>query len=278
MSLLTKEQSYIFSSSAAAGATAISADGSGFSVVFTDPLVIPKASVVDCSVGVVQANIWYTSPNISTDFKNNIFEYTTSEAPAGTISLAIPQGLYSLAGLNSYLSSQFVNVGHPANLITISGDDATQKTILTFLTSGDSVDFTVPNSVREILGFNSAVVTAPSNNYNFYSDEPGNFNRVNSYIIKSNLVTGGIQLNSSAQGIIATVPIDVKPGSQITYQPNVVTFFNANELIGTSKNALRFQLLDQDLRPAPTAGEDWSVTVLVKTTTLLSMGTLPLRV
>lgn len=224
MSLLEKEQSYIFSSSTASGATNVSADGSAFSVVFTSPLSIPKDNVMDCSVGVVQAQIWNTSPNISPDFKNNIFEYTTSAAPAGTYTITFPEGLYSLEGFGAYLSSQFVNTGLPANLITISGDDATQKTVVTFLTSGDSVNWAVANSVREVLGFASGVSTAPSANYSFYSDEPANFNRVNSYIIRSNLVTGGIQLNSNPQSIIATVPIaPTPPGSQVSYQPPNVT-------------------------------------------------------
>lgn len=187
MSILEKEQSYIFSSNTDAGATNVSANGSAFSVVFTSPLAIPKENVVDCLVGVVQAQIWNTSPNISPEFKNNVFEYTTTAAPAGTYTVNIPEGLYSLEGLNAYLSSQFVNEGLPANLITITGDDATQKSIVTFLTSGDQVDFTVANSVREILGFNSTTITAPSANYAFYSNEPANFNRVNSYVVRSNL-------------------------------------------------------------------------------------------
>ena len=96
--------------------------------------------------------------------------------------------------------------------------------------------------------------------------------------MRSNLVHGGIQLNSNPQQIIATVPIaPINPGSQISYQPPNVVWFNANELIGATKSLLRFELLDQQLRATPTAGEDWSITVLIRTQTLLSTGTLPLR-
>ena len=138
MSLFQKENSYIFSSSVDSGASNISSDGSAFSVVLSSPLMIPK-DVIDCSIGVLQAQIWNTSPNISPDFKNNIFEYTTTAAPAGTYTITMPEGLYSLTGFNAYLSSQFVNTGLPANLIAVSGHDATQKSIITFLTSGDSI-------------------------------------------------------------------------------------------------------------------------------------------
>src|SRR5690606_30518446 len=94
--------------------------------------------------------------------------------------------------LNAYLSSQFLNLGLPANLITISGDAATQRSIITFLTSGDSIDFTIVNGVREVLGFNSAVITAPSANYSFFSDNVAAFNRINSFLLASNIVAQGI--------------------------------------------------------------------------------------
>ncbi len=132
-------------------------------------------------MGVLQSSVWNTSPNIAAEFNNNVFKFTTSEAPADTYTWTIPDGLYSLAGLNSYFASQFTNLGLPSNLITLSGDSATQKSIVTFLTSGDSVDFTVANSVREVLGFNSVVITAPSSNYSFYSNNEAEFNRINSY-------------------------------------------------------------------------------------------------
>ena len=137
------------------------------------------------------------SPNIAATFGNNNFTFTTSVAPAGTHSITIPDGLYSVAALNSYLSSQFVNLGYPSNLITIGGNDATGQSTLTFLTNGDSVDFTVATSVASLMGFNAAVLTAPSANYTFFSDNPAQFNRVNSYIIASNIVANGSTVNAN---------------------------------------------------------------------------------
>lgn len=218
---------------------------------------------MDCSVGVLQANIWNTSPNISAALADNIFTFTTSMAPAGTYSWAIPDGLYSVAGLNSYLSSQFVNIGLAANLIAIS--------------AGDSVNFTVANSLRGLLGFNSVVSTAPSANYSFFSNSTAAFNLVNSYVISSNLVGNGILVNSSSRGIIATVPIDVPPGSQINYSPQNVIWFNAPELIGSQRSNIQFSLLNEDLRTAATGGNPYTLTITIKYHVLLSTGVLPLR-
>lgn len=273
--LLTQSIPCIFNSDPTAGAENVSADGSTFQITLHDPIMIPKGCV-DCKAGVVSAAIWNTSFNIAAAYSNNQFEFTTTVAPAGTYTWTIPDGLYSVAGLNGYLSAQFVNTGLPANLITISGDMATQKSIITFLTSGDSIDFTIANTIREVLGFNAAVVTAPSANYSFYSDNTAQFNRINSFIISSNLVSQGIPVNSNTQGIIATIPINVPPGSQIAYSPQNTVWFSAKELIGQNKLNMRFSLLDQNLRPVEVV-DPFSFTLVIEYTILLSTGTLSMK-
>jgi hypothetical protein len=274
--ILKKNFSYIFNSDPVAGAQNISSDGSQFSTTLNLPLYIPK-NAIDASAGVLQANIWNTSPNISPAFNNNIFTFTTLQAPAGTYTITIPEGLYSLDGLNTYISSQLVNLGLPSTLISIGGDFATQSSILVFSFAGDSVDFTVPDSVRTVLGFNSEILTAPSNNFTFYSENPAEFNRNNSYIIASNFVSQGIPVNNLSAGIISLVPIDVAPSSQIVYQPQNVIWFDIGELIGNQKLNINFRLLNQNLQATPTAGQTWSFVLMIKYNILLSTSVLPLK-
>lgn len=274
--LLEKNLSYIFNSDPISGSENLSSDGSSFQVTLNLPISIPK-NAVDATAGVLQASIWNTSPNISPAFGNNIFTFTTTQAPSGTYTINIPAGLYSIEGLNTYLSSQFVNLGLPATLISLGGDSSTQKSILTFEFSGDSVDFTIPNSVNTVLGFNSEVLTAPSNNFSFYSENTAAFNRNNSYIIASNLVSQGIPVNNQSAGIISTVPINISPGSQINYQPQNIVWFDIGELIGGSKLNINFRLLNQDLLPTPTSGDFWSFVLLVNYKILLSNSILPLK-
>ena len=83
-----------------------------------------------CELGVVTASIWNNSPNIGPGLgpagvDDNKFQYTTSTAPAGTYSITLPTGLYSLAAISSYMSSRFVNNGHASNLFVFSGQAAT---------------------------------------------------------------------------------------------------------------------------------------------------------
>lgn len=276
MALLERLQSFIFNSDSKSGAENVSSDGSMFTVTLNSPIKIPK-DAVDCTVGVLQSAIWNTSYNIAASFGNNAFRFTTTAAPAGTYTLVIPDGLYSVAGLNSYLSSQFVNLTLPANLITIGGNTATQKSIVTFLTNGDNVDFTIPNSVAGVLGFGAVVITAPSANFSFFSNSTAQFNRVNSYIIASNLVAAGIPVNSSSRGVIATIPINAAPGSQINFSPTNVVWFDASDLIGTQRSNLQFSLLDQDLRPAGTGGNSYTFTVNIRHHMYIGTGTIPLK-
>ena len=261
-SILKKKFSMFFSSDPLTGARNVSADGSEFSVQLNNPLSIPS-NCLDCSLSVIQSSIWNTSYNISADFGNNIFAFNVAETP---YSITIPDGLYSLSGLNAYLSTQFVNLGLAANVITLSGDDSTQKTILTFTGVGDYVDFTVPNNLRLVLGFDSRLAPlfpgAPSVGFSEFSDNTAQFNRNNSYLITSDLVSNGIPINSTAANIIGSVPIDVSPGSQISYSPMNPLNFDGSELIGTIKNFFSFQLRNQSLQPTPTAGELWSLVIL----------------
>lgn len=276
--LIPAEVSLLFSSDPAIGAENVSADGSVFSVTMPTPLAIP-AGAMDARMGVVSASCWSVSPNISPDFANNVFRYTTSTAPAGTFTIAIPTGLYSLDALGAFLSNSFANNGHDPSLFTLSGDQATQSAVVTFLTAGDAVDFSVANSVGVILGWPALgpVIVAPVAGYNAYSPENAKFNRVNAFAIISDIVSTGIQQNGANTGVIVSIPINVPPGSQINYAPQVVAWFPATELIGNMKRNMTFRLVDQQNRPTPTLGETWQITIAVQWSVLLSSMDVPLR-
>jgi hypothetical protein len=142
----------------------------------------------------------------------------------------------------------------------------------------DQVDFTVVNSVREVLGFDSrlAPLVGQAAGWNEFSDGPASFNRVNSYLLTTNLISDGVPTNNTAAGILANVPITAAPGSQINYAPQTPTRVNANELIGASKLNFRFSLLDQELRPTNTQGEVWTLLLTIRYNVLLTGEKVPL--
>jgi len=274
--ILRRQTSYFFSSDSKTGASNIGNNGSTFSVALNSPIQIPKGSI-DCEIGINSAAIWYVNPNVSLQLTNNAFRFTTSAAPAGTYTITFPDGLYSLDGLNATLSNAIVNLGLPANLFVLSGDDATQSTIITILTSGDSIDFTIANSLRTVLGFNSAVYTAPSANYNLYSPNPAAFNADNSYLISSDIVPDGIPINNQSFGVLVNVPITATPGSQILYAPSNIVWSDANSLIGQTKQFLNFRLTNQSLVPVNTVGETYQFTLVLRWSMLITDQKLPLK-
>ena len=120
-----------------------------------------------------------------------------------------------------------------------------------------------PNSCHEILGFdvNTEITSADDSHF---GDDIAGFNRISSYFIQSDLVQGGIPSNAAQQGLITSVPINVKTGSLITYNAYNPLPCDASNLIGNGKQTITFALLDQNLRDVSTNGEQWSLAILIR--------------
>lgn len=263
---------FLFNSSQASGAQNISTDGSRFSVQLPTPLNIP-AHALTCTIELHSARIWYISKNISAEYKNNLLHVTTAQVSTiGTASpfiITIPDGLYASNDLNKFLSREFVNLGFPSNLVVFGGNTATQKSVLTFL-ANTQVDFTQADSVNQILGYNARLVPTTLL-HEGYSDEAENnaqYNRLESYLIKTDLISTGIPTNNYTDGTLGTVPISTanSPGTLITYEPSNVLTCDASELIGASKSYITFRLTDQLGRAVDTVGEDYGFVIVLRYT------------
>ena len=259
MSILERSSSYFFNSAEEAGAQKIGTNGNRFNIQLLDGISIPERALY-ATLEVTSAQIWNTSPNISAGANNDKFYISYNGTP---FTITIADGLYGIAELESYLQREFITLGLPQDLISLSGDDSTQRSVITFNYASTVIDFTPADTCRDVLGFNSGTVAAAING-SIYSDTQAAFNRVNSYFIRSNILSTGIPQNKFGTGIIAGVPIDVSPGSQITYSPRHPLRANADELIGKSKQYLEFTLLDQLERDVSTNGEEWSFTLVLR--------------
>jgi hypothetical protein len=272
--LIEKQLSFIFSSNPNNGAQNVSADGSSFSVQLNSPISIPSEAVYS-TIEVQSANIWWSVPNVSVALNNNTLHiYSDWIAADGGVpvgspnyTITIPDGLYGLKELAAAIARELVNLGLPSNLFTLSGDDSTQKTILTFgYDDVTTLDFTQANTFREILGFDSRFVptTPKTAGWSEYSDNIARFNQISSFLINTDLISDGIPVNNTSNGTIANVLIDVKPGSLINYSPVISVKANADQLIGKSTNYFSFRLTDQDRRVVNTNSEYWSLTAVIK--------------
>lgn len=249
----------VLSSSVDAGAYNKSADGSTYSINIENGLQIPKEAKF-CWIVCQAAEVWNTSPNIKTGINDKLY-FTDG---MGSITITIPQGLYDINQLNNEINRQIIAGGHDNDSIVIYGNSATQKTFIEFANIGASIDFTQPQTIREILGFNSQIVgPSVSVNENFYGDNVAAFNSIDYFILHTDLVNYGIRINNTFTQAVAQVLIDSSPGSQILSQPNNPPEVPCNELIGLKKTVIRSWITDQDNNLVDTAGEDFSMRLMI---------------
>lgn len=257
--MATHEIPLLVDSSPAAGALNVSADGSQFEINLEDPIAIPS-SAMTCTVEVQEATVWWVTPNITTGV-NDAFSIDDGGGP---YNITVPQGLYDLITLQASVDSAVVAAGGPSGLFQFIADSATQKVVIRLIGIGVSVDFTIANSFRDILGFNSQVlgptVVAQTD---FLGDNQAAFNQINYFLIHSDLVNRGIRQNNTYDQTIAQVLIDVPPGSQIISRPFNPPKSPAWDLIAAKKKRIRFWLTDDQNRPVETVGESWSARVII---------------
>jgi len=258
---------YIFSSDPRADPAFLSADGTEFDVSLYNPIQLPS-NAFDCTVEVVKATIWNTVNNIAASLNNNIFSVFYS----GSLrTITITDGSYSVQALNSLVSKELVNLGLPSDVVVITGDVATQRINLTFPYIGSYVDFTVPDSCYEILGFGVDVYpAAPTTvvNQNIVAPNVAAFNNIERFLIKSTIVSESIPTNQNKNQTIASIPIPPgSVGSQFTFEPRYPVKLDASDLKNPKQN-INFRLTNELGEPAIT-NEAFSCELVIRYKTLI---------
>jgi len=250
----------ILSSDILNGAEDVSATGDKFTVSLENPIEVP-ADATSCEVQCMDAALWFTVPNV--DDANRNFRVTGPDTlnVITVYNLQIPKGLYDLTGLSAAILRELSNAGakqSPLPLLTFLQDDATSKVVLVLNYITVSVDFTIPNNLRFILGFDAGIITpvlpVP---FAVLADNVAQFNTLNSFLIHCDIVQSGVRLNSTYSSIVANPYINVSPGSQVLYQPYNPPSSSENQLIGSSISVIRCWVTDEKNRPIDTNGETW---------------------
>jgi hypothetical protein len=261
--LSPEEFSLILTSDATQGASNVSSDGSRFEVQMNESLRVPD-DAINCSVSMESASIWWSVANIITGENDTMYIHGLNTSDVETpFTIVIPQGLYDLPALNLKIQQLLENEDgkiSPYNNIDLIADNATQKVVIKFNYSINTIDFSQSNTPRDVLGFNNAI-------YGAYAGAPENvlannvakFNSVDSFLIHCDLVDRGILLNNKYSQVLGQVLIDVSPGSQIIYNPFNPTRVEANNLIGGSRRAIRVWLTDQSGNAVNTNNEMYSL-------------------
>ena len=253
----------IFSSATANGAINKSKDGSIFSAQLDQIIQFPP-DAFNMTCEVTSGTVWNSVHNVSISLNNNKFYfYNGSNATLYTVTL--PNGLYSVSSLNSEINKNLVNQGVVSGSISITGNQSTQRIVLSFNVIGSYVDFTQPNSCREILGFNTRLVPlAPTTivRQSEDGDATAKFNNIESFLLKTDLVIGDIPTNSDSDQTIAQIEITARTNEQIVYQPINPIRVDASNL-RQGRNYATFRLTDEKGVPAQT-NEDWAFLLLFR--------------
>lgn len=262
---IPEEISMIVSSDPTNGASNISPDGSYFEVQLQDGLSVPK-DALNVNISVEEATIWWSVPNVITGENDKL--YITGPDTLDVLQnfvLTIPQGLYDLSGINEAMARELEAAGakiDPEPLITFSPDEATQRVQMRFNYGTVSIDFTQTDTPRVILGFDAQVYSPVPTNP-ILAPQVAAFNRINFFLIHSDMTNKGIRFNNNYNQTIGQVLIDVAPGSQIVSRPFNPAKINAPELAGTTRTNLRFWLTDDEDRRVNTNNEYWSARIVI---------------
>jgi len=158
---------------------------------------------------------YYSFPNII-EGKNNKFAY--KKGVAKTV-LSLATGCYSIETINSAIKEM---LGNDNDKITITSVIPQLKSAID-IAPNFAVDFTEPNSVNTVLGFDAKVLIQ---GYNI-SDNIVNINRTNTIFINCDLVTGSY-VNETRQPVIYSFFPNVPPGYKIVEVTPRLTFLPLN--------------------------------------------------
>ena len=98
----------------------------------------------------------------------------------------------------------------------------------------------------------------------YAGDKTAAFNTIDYYLIHSSLVSRGIRTNGTFLQVIAQVPINAPPGSELLYEPQNPVVTPANELTGSVISQVTTLLTDSNNVPVDTRGEAYTVGVVIR--------------
>lgn len=187
-------------------------------------------------------------PNVHEN--NNKFHYSTSEQSETEV-VTIPVGSYEIKTIAEYLESELRTRKHTFRL------HANTNTMKCKLESDVHIDFTQPNSIGSVLGFNKRTLVSGEQHT---SDNVVNIQNVNSIRIDCDLTTGSFHNGKSTHTIYEFSP-GVDPGYKIREQPKHLIYLPVTRYrIGE----LNISVVDQDGKLIDFRGEKITCRIHIK--------------
>jgi len=201
-----------------------------FTYKFERSIELPS---LDYEVALVDIETYYSFPNVSSD--NNHLRFSTDGGNNWRV-MVIPTGAYSIKALNTEINDQLSAAGH-RNKIQIRGIEATLRCEMK-ISDGVTVDFTYPNSINTILGFDSDLYHGAAK---YISRNDIDILSVNSIYINCDLITNSYVNGIPAPVIYSFFP-NVAPGYKVVEKPYNLIYLPVNK---TFINSVTVWLTDQ---------------------------------
>ena len=183
-------------------------------------------------LGLLGLDTYYSIPNI-TSSRNGNFRYSVDNGTTWKL-VVVPTGSYELKTLGEKITEL---VTPDTNGIVIVPDIALLKTRIKLI-SRIVIDFTYPNSINYILGFNSRLVQGTGNHY---SDNIVNIQPINSLNVHVDCIDNSYSNGKSSSAIFGFFP-DVSPGEKIIIDRSTPIYLPFNK---TNLNSITVWITDQ---------------------------------
>ena len=113
------------------------------------------------------------------------------------------------------------------------------------------VDFTIPNSIRTVLGFNSAIYAKGRH----LSEHNVNIMKINSIFVHTDII-GSTYVNGSQTPVIYSFFPNIPPGGKIIVQPKVLIYLPVSLSV---ISRLTSWLTDEENNPLNLRGEELTI-------------------
>lgn len=287
MTLTKQELVYFFSNSPTKGAIVDATDPAKFTVNLKNPLTIPDGAS-NITIECLSANVWFTSPNISTTYKNNTLwlKYEYAPNPPIEFFLVIPNGLYTVSSLSAEVQRQmsktklvgavpntilFTTDGYfKSEAICFTGNQATQRVIVNLGKDLQMItDTTKVNNIAPTLGFtHNPLLTISGSladtNHAYEADSTAKFNKINQYLLHGSIVDHGLSYNDQYSFIIAEFQVDKPAGHLITYRPFIPYRVDGSKLKSAPLTSLDWYLTNENGVLVDLNGEEYSFSIVIR--------------
>lgn len=211
--------------------------------LFQPPLVFDSRCKYE--IALLSLETYYSFPNVDKD--NHYLKFNDQ-------TIKLDTGCYELSALNREIKRLITEEGGDGHCIDFKANNNTFKSIMT-ITEG-SVDFTIENSMRELLGFDAKVYGKGR----WISESVVNIMSVNSILLHCDVISGSY-VNGSEKPVLYSFFPAVSPGEKIVLMPKQLIYLPLTVEIVSQ---ITSWLTDQDSKPLDLRGEVLTIKYHIK--------------